>query len=147
MPKAVINDVVQMGFAAAQFDEPRDWDVAGGFIDAVLSDAELRVVDAVSQAVYDAATSGSINFVRLRDAEKYFCAAELWRRRAQFIANESAANRTAQELDEELDRCRKSTAYYEGQASKALDLVGRVTAMDAGLAMGVIETGSFSLSP
>jgi hypothetical protein len=82
MSKATVAHVVSLGFVAEQFGTPADFSV---YLQGPLDDVALRVRALVGASTYDAASSSGTDaqqlaFMRLKNAEMYLTAAELWRR-------------------------------------------------------------------
>lgn len=139
MPKAVIQDLKDFGFTAEQFGTPADFDA---YLQAVIDTAAAHAKDRVGATVYDAATSGDVTFGRLRAAETYYAAAELWRRRKQFF--DAAAQAVNAESSERLiARYERNAGEAEGVADRAIALIGGETVTGA-LAVGRVETGLYS---
>lgn len=140
MSKAMPNDVSDLGFAAAQFNLPADWDA---YIQAVLDDAALEVEHAVGAAVYASATTG-LTFKRLKTAEVYFAAAELWRRREAFERADAVRARQSSGGGETIgSRLLANADAMERQAWEQVAMVTG-TSRDGALAVGVVESGAFA---
>lgn len=144
MPKATINDLKDFGFRAEQFGTPGDFETATtGYLARLLADVEAFVSDQVGASAYTAASG--ITLVNIKNAEKYFAAAELYRRREAFkdsnvrIGNSEAAVVTINSRD-------LNTANE--METLAWDHLARVTGVrfGSGVAIGAVETGPYPAS-
>lgn len=142
MSKATPADVETLGFAKEQFGSPSDWNAAAGYLQDILDDVALEVRDEVGATVYDAASSGTLNFKRIKTAEAYFAAAELWRRRKQYLEAAGAGNYT-EAVDAQMRNCADSAAAAEAKAREELALV-TTEPTGSGVKVGYVETGPYS---
>lgn len=85
MAKASNSDVKNFGFSFQMF-ELADEAALDAYIDAILTDISSIVSDRVGSSTYTAATGADA--ARLKKAETYFAAAELYRRREGFERSE-----------------------------------------------------------
>lgn len=140
MPKATPQNVIDLGFSATQFNSPADFNA---YITAILDDVELEVTEEVSAAVYAAATSGSLNFKRIKTAEVYFTAAELWRRIEQFERANMSVGRGGDQVETISSRMLKNAEEAEAKAWAEL---AKVTGNDGstGMAAGHLQSGRLS---
>ncbi len=142
MSKAAPADVENLGFAKEQFGSPSDWNAAGGYLQDILDDVALEVKDEVGATVYDAASSGTLNFKRIKTAEAYFAAAELWRRRNQFFESAGAVSNSETDYLKQREFLSHATAA-EAKAREELALV-TAEPTDSGVKVGYVETGPYS---
>lgn len=141
MAKAVIQDVVDIGFRAEQFGTPADFAAPGGYVERVLDDAATWAEGEVGAAAYAAATG--LGALRLKKAELCFVRAELWSRRAGFIdsnsqqALENGAYLNRREYEEQAAKARECMAYWIEEFLTD----GRADEVGSALTAGVVETG------
>lgn len=146
MSIAQIADVTAYGFRDEQFGTPGDWSDSGGYIDTILEDAKSWARPAVGSSVYDTAESAGSgsNWQAIRQAEKYFTVAELYRRRAAWV--DSAAFSSENEAQTALiEQYEKSAKRYDDMAKQALARVsGGDPTSGSGLAVSHVETGPYA---
>jgi hypothetical protein len=150
MTKATINDVIGLGFAAAQFGNQSDFsaDAAGGYVFDVLADVALQVRNLIGAGTYDAADSAGatdelkLNFSYIKQVEMHLSAAELWRRRASYADSSMSLSRNITDLGELIDSYRRSADKAE---EKAWEYIGRITGVsrEGSISTGVLETGLY----
>lgn len=142
MAKATTQDIKDFGFAAEQFGTPEDWDApATGFLARLLVGIAADVRHRAGASVYDASGTSGITHERLLKAEKYFAAAELWRRRAQFFeANMQAANAEGSE---------RLVARFYANANECRDIADNELARlssstaDSAISSSVVQSGAY----
>lgn len=142
MPKAVISDLTSVGFRQEQFGDPADWSAAGGYLEQVLADASLEVQEAVGANSYAAATAGTLKYKRMRRAEVYFSAAELWRRIEQFERSNAQLGRESQEESTASRALANAERYDQLAMAEIRGLTG--SDLQSGVAIGYVETGHFA---
>jgi hypothetical protein len=145
MSIATKSDLTAYGFQAEQFGNPGDWSTASGYLETILADAAAWARPEVGATVYDAAeTAGSgSNWQAIRQAEKYYAVAELWRRRAAFI-DSAAAGSEGDETAGAIARYETSAERYHQMAVQALARVsGSDPSSGSGVAIGHVQTGPF----
>jgi hypothetical protein len=149
MAKATIQQIKDAGFRAEQFGTPPDWETADtGYLARLLADAATWAKAQVGATAYDGAAEGSIEELRLKQAELCFCKAELLRRRAVFLDGNAFS---ALEGNPSAARERES---YLNQAESAdacaqfhVDLFtndGDPAASGSGVSLGAAETGPYA---
>ncbi len=146
MSIATIADLTAYGFQKEQFGNPSDWSDASGYLDGILDDANAWARPAVGASVYDTAESAGsgTNWQAIRQAEKYYGVAELWRRRSAFIDSAAAGS--------EGDNTEAAIARYEATAERyhkmAVQALARVSGDDpssgSGVAFGHVQTGPYT---
>lgn len=147
MPKATIEDIVDLGFQAAHFSSPEDWDIdeATGYLKKILIDVEVDVRNHVSNAVYDAASASGTdeekqNFVTIRRAEVNLVAAELWSRR--IIHLENSVGRSSDDVSAMLSEFRRNAQSREDKAWNGLAFLTGAK-RSGSFSTGVVETGQY----
>lgn len=149
MAKVTIQDVTDAGFRAEQFGTPSDFATqATGYIARIIVDAAIWVTAQVGSSVYAAATSGSIDELRLKRAELCYVKAELWRRRAAFLdANAFSALEGNPSASAERSSYLKHASEADNCAQFNVDVInngGDVSAAEGGISLGHAETGPFA---
>lgn len=151
MPKATVHDIENMGFTASQFNNPTTFDGedVGGYIYDILADIEVEVTDHVGTATYSAAVINAVslqdrkNFVTIRKAEKFLCAANLVRLRKQFVDAAAVASRAGVDTGDAMKAFEVSAQNY---ATQAWNLLGKITGKSetGGIITGVVESGPYT---
>lgn len=149
MPKATAADVINLGFNANQFGGLTDFATeATGYVAVIVSDVALEVENEVGSSVYAAADSGGtaeqkLNFKRLKMAEIYLSAAELWRRLESFERGQQL-QALSQGGTETIGSRALNTASKFEQAG--WDEVENITGSPraGGISVGTVETGMYS---
>lgn len=147
MSKATTLNIEALGFIAQQFGTPADFTA---YLTDVLDDVALRVRALVGASGYDAASaSGSeaeqLNFVRLKNAEMYLSAAELWRRVEIFERTRAVKGRSDGGAETIGSRALTNAEAMEERADTFLMEMGvsLAGATSGGFAVGVNESGIF----
>jgi hypothetical protein len=138
MAIATVQQVLDLGFDAAQFGSPANFASASGYVDQILTGIGLVVAELVAD-VYAGATG--LTQWRIIEAEKYLTAAELLRRSANFNARRVATSRTDTVTELENERLLKRAAAWEEQAMQQLQALGVLS--PASLAVGMVESSHF----
>lgn len=140
MPKATPSQISRLGFAPAQFGAPDDWLAAGGYVAEILDSVAEFVRDEVGGTAYDGAAG--LLLQRITEAEKAFCAAELWRRRAAFL--DASAN--LGNSDSAFLAVREYYSNADREEQRALALLAKAAgrALTGGMAVGVVVSGRFA---
>lgn len=144
MAKAVPADIEALGFKKEQFGTPADWSTASpaGYLQKILDDVALETQNKVGASTYTAATTGTLNFKRLKNAEAWFAAGALWRRRVQFIESAAAVSNSEDDYLTQREYLNHA-ATAEAAAWAELALV-TAEAPDSGVRVGYVETGPYS---
>ncbi len=138
MAKAKPKDVTALGFSGQQFGSPGRWDVPNGYIAGIINVMAQEVADRVGQTAYDAATGLALE--RMRQAEIWLTAAELWRRMEQFERADLNMARSDGGAETISSRLLKNAEAAEERAEQWL---ARITG-GGGLAVGYVQTGPYS---
>lgn len=141
MTKATNTEVKDFGFTPEMF-QLADAAALDDYIDTLLTDIALQVEDKVGSTIYDSPTA--VQTARLKKAETYLCAAELYRRREVFVhAEADTGGREQAEAVKSLYLQRAQE--FEGLAETEL---GRVNSgyPGSGVATGYTETGPYTAS-
>ena len=131
-----------MGFAKEQFGSPADDFTT--YLTSLLDEIELLVKDIVGDE-YDDATTDSIAEMRLRYAEKYFAAGELWRRIEIVERRNNNLSRSDGGQETVSSRPLRNAERYEDIAWDYLSYFGisRET-YRGGISVGFSESGPFA---
>lgn len=151
MPKALVSDVVALGFRAEMFGRPDDFaSPAAGLVWSILLAVGLRVRALAGAALYDAALATAPSnddarrFYLLQEAEKYFAGAELWRRREAFADSELSVARAAGAKETTDSRYLENALRYEETANDRLaEATGQRLSAGSGLSCSYVETGPY----
>lgn len=149
MAKIAIKDITEgLGFSASQFGGVLNFDNAGGYIDDIITDAAREVEDAVGATRYAAAADGGtsseqLDFTRITRAEKCLVAAELYRRRINYVDANMVAGRASKEVLDQQQSFIKQANSAEAMAWKEIELITGER-RDYGASVGSVETGVYS---
>jgi len=148
MPLATEQNVIDLGFSAKQFGDPADFSAADtGYVALVLKDQALEVESEVGSGVYASAkANGTLEekllFKRIKNAEVYLSAAELWRRVEQYEREATVSGRSETGAETIGSRALKDAEKAEDKAWQEISLItGR--SRIASFSGGVIESGHF----
>jgi hypothetical protein len=141
MATATIQNVIDLGFDAAQFGNPTNFATASGYVDSILTGIGLVVADKLGAAY---AGAGGLIAYRIVEAEKYLVAAELCRRQANFNARRVAVSRTDVVTELENERLLARAEKYEAFAMQHLQELG--VDIEAGIAAGLVESTHFGVA-
>lgn len=141
MAKAATTDLTDRGFAEAMFGAPADFTA---YLQAVLDAVALHVQDAVGATAYAAASGADLR--RITDAEIELASAELWRRRAGYLAASAVIGAQADELARSQREYRASANAAEERAWELLERVTGET-LAGGLATGHVTHDPFVGDP
>lgn len=148
MSKATTSNVINLGFDASQFGSPGDF---AAYLQDVLDDVALRVRSLVGASTYDAASSSGtdaqqLDFMRIKNAEMYLAAGELWRRVEMY--ERTSANRGRSDGGAETigSRALANAETMDKQADVYLMQMGVSLSGDSssGIACGVNESGLYT---
>jgi len=151
MPKAAAADVIELGFNETQFNAPTNWaqESAGGYVYDILADQALEVEGAVGSVTYAAASATGtdtekLNFSRIRRAEMYLTAAQLWRRIEAFERGNKAIDHTA--ISSRENPQSRPLANADAAEQEAWYLVGLITGepRDGALSTKYVQSGRLS---
>lgn len=145
--KAQPTDLTDLGFDRRQFGDPAGWDVnsPSGYLYRILSDVATDVRERVGDSVYDGATSGTVPFVRLKQAEVYLAGAELWRRLEQFNASDVAIGRGGESAPPTISsRLLENASKFEERANALIEQVLSSTGQALGISGDIVQTGHHS---
>jgi len=150
MPKALVDDILKMGFDAKQFGNPDDFDLdsEGGYVYDILTTIESMVRIDMGNAVYDAALSDAANdsdkrnYIYIRSAEQYYCLATLWQRRIQFVDQNAIVQRSGDIPVNPQKNYERLEQTYIKRAEEQISAVSGGT-VDGSFSMGVVESGHF----
>lgn len=151
MAKAKVNDLINMGFAAEQFGGAPGFDAeeVGGYVHDILDEVEVAVRLSVTDTVYDAATINAAdknnkrNYSLIKSAERYYCAAQLWQNRIQFIDQSAMVQRSNDVPVNPQKQYADLESKYIERAEKQLSALSGNT-VEGGSSFGMVESGSFS---
>jgi len=151
MPKALVSDVISLGFRPEMFGRPDDFaSPAAGMVWSILLAVSARVRAAAGVALYDAALVTAPNnddarrFYLLQDAEKYFAGAELWRRREAFADSELSVARGEGAGQTIGSRYLENAARFEDTANDRLaEASGMRLSAGGSVQVGYVETGPY----
>lgn len=150
MPKATIQDVLDMGFSPEHFGNPSSFavDNADGYIYKVLQDIALEIAAVVTDAVYaDANATGTTaqkqNFTYLKKAEMNLCAATLMSRRIIFLEN--STHRSVEKIDALLGELRRNAQRYDEKGWEYVTLITGAT-QNGTFSTGFNESGIYPLT-
>lgn len=149
MPKASIQDVLDLGFSPVQFNGDGEFDTEDtGTVARLLADVSLEVRAEVGAATYDAADSAGtdtqkLHHKRLKDAERFLAAADLWRRIEGFERQMRVAGREGDGAETIGSRQLANADAYEARAWAEL---GRITGAtrEGGISVGYVESGPYA---
>lgn len=148
MPKATEANVIDLGFAAQQFGGPAEFATPGsGYVALILADVALEVEAEVGSSTYtDANASGTVEqklaFKRIKNAEMYLTAAQLWRRIEQFERQNKVAGREGDGAETISSRALRNAEEYEAMGWEQISLITG-TRRGSGFSTGTVETGHF----
>lgn len=149
MSKATPTDLIQLGFDAGQFGDPTDWDVTepAGYLQQIIDWMALEVMDQVGDALYTAASPDGtpleqLQYKRLRTAESYRGAAELWRRIEMFERQTIVQGRGENKAETIGSRALNNAELMDARADGEIERV-TVRSLIGGIATGTIESGMF----
>lgn len=154
MPKALVRDVVALGFRAESFGKPDDFASPDkGLVWLILVAISTRVRALSGAAVYDAALANATDtddlrrFYLLQNAEMYFAGAELWRRREAFADTELSVARADGAVLTVGSRYLENAARYDETANDLLaEVTGKRLNNSGGVLSGFVETGPYAVS-
>lgn len=151
MPKALVRDVLALGFKTEMFGRPDDFaSPDGGPVFSILTVIGSRVRAHTGAAVYDAALSNAPaaddvrRYYLLQSAEAYFAGAELWRRREAFADSELSVARSDGAGVTISSRYLENATRYDEMANDLLaEATGKRLANSGGLSSGFVESGPY----
>lgn len=138
MTIASVQDLISIGFRAEQFGNPANFALGGGLLQTLLAEKAALVQALVGAAVYADPTVVQRHY--LREAERYLCAAELWRRRS---VHEDANARVARQQGQGPSYSAEAR-NADALAWQALDQLG--VSQYGGLAVGYVETDPLAVA-
>jgi len=150
VPKATAKNVIDLGFQAEQFGKPADFNTeTTGYVALVLIDQSLEVENHVGATIYAAADAGGsleqkLNFKRIKNAEMYLTASELWLRIEAHERKSLVAGRNSKGNETIGSRALKNAEELEEKASNELVLIAGVPFRNASISGGAVESGHFS---
>ncbi|MDY6981161.1 MAG: hypothetical protein SV201_14900 [Pseudomonadota bacterium] len=148
MPKATAANVINLGFASEQFGDPTGFeDEDTGYVALILADVALEVEAEVGSTAYTDADAGGtaaqkLAFKRLKHAEMYLTAAQLWRRIEQYERQSKVQGREGSGAETISSRMLNNASEYEAMAWDELALITG-TRRSGSSSFGTVETGHF----
>ncbi|MBD3609375.1 MAG: hypothetical protein HUJ30_02395 [Gammaproteobacteria bacterium] len=136
--KANIQDLKDLGFEQSQFRYEGDDTGWNTFLASVLADVEQITREQVGSAAYDAIVDGA-RLVYLKNAEKEFCAADLWRRVESFERGTAQVNGAGTGAETIGSRPLENANKAE---ERAWDYLARVTGTNAMQSFGHVQSGA-----
>lgn len=149
MPKATEKNVIDLGFDKSQFRGVDDFNtVDTGYVALILIDQSLEVEHEVGTVIYSAAKVGGtteekLNFKRIKNAEMYLTAAELWRRIEHHEREATVKSRESNGNETIGSRAIKNAETFEQKAWNELVLITGVNSRNASISVGAVESGPF----
>lgn len=139
MPKVDLQYIQDSGFRAEQFGTPDAWDL---YVKRLTADAEAWVRSRVGASVY--ASPDAFVSRCLVEAERCWCRAELWRRRAAFLdSNAFTAMGPSAAAERRTYHDQAAAAQTCAEDWVASALAGQNVGAGNGVSLATIETGPF----
>jgi hypothetical protein len=150
-PKATVQDLLDEGFATADFGSPEDFALADtGYLARALALAGRWVAARVTQAFYDAAQANTFACDQMARAEVHYASALLWNRRSKFLDAQAGAglqNDQYKVLQYLGTLASNALAAAIAEAAEAIRASGGDASQSfpgSALSSGTLETGRYS---